>query len=407
MKSAITLTLIASATVVHAADWPAWRGTARDGLSQETGLLQSWPESGPKKLWTSSEAGIGYSSFSVAGDRLYTLGADAENEYVLALDANTGSKLWQTSIGPRLSNGWGDGPRSTPTIAGDLVIALGGEGGLRCVSAKDGSLKWSAEMQKLGGSIPKWGYSESPLVDGDKVLCTPGGSDGTVVAFDLKSGKELWQSSDITEGAHYSSILAVDHFGKRQYIQLTETKVFGLDANGNLQWQADWPGRVAVIPTPIYQDGLVYVTSGYGVGCMLLKVDASNNVEKLYDNKVMKNHHGGTILLDGHIYGHSNGVGWICQNMLSGELIWNEKSKLGKGAMAYADGMLYCLSETDGSCVLAKATPAGWEEHGRFVLQPQTEQRSIKGKVWTHPVIANGRLYLRDQEIVCCYDIAE
>lgn len=407
MKSVITLTLLVTAAMVHAADWPAWRGAERDGLSTETGLLQSWPESGPKQLWTSSEAGIGYSSFCVSGDRLYTLGADENSEYVLALDANTGEKLWQTSIGSRLANGWGDGPRSTPAIAGDLVVALGGEGGLRCVSAKDGSLKWSAEMKELGGSVPNWGYSESPLVDGDKVLCTPGGSQGTVVAFDLKSGKKLWQSADITEKAHYSSVLAVDHFGKRQYIQLTESKVFGLDTDGKLQWQADWPGKVAVIPTPIYQDGFVYVTSGYGVGCMLLKVDATNNVEKLYDNKVMKNHHGGTILLDGHIYGHSDGVGWICQNMLSGELVWNEKSKLGKGAVAYADGMLYCLSETDGSCVLAKATPTGWEEHGRFVLEPQTEQRSIKGKVWTHPVIANGRLYLRDQEIVCCYDISE
>ncbi len=400
--------LITTCLSVQAADWPTFRGEKRDGLSTETGLLKQWPTGGPQKVWTSTEAGLGYSGFSVVGDRLYTMGADDSAEYIIALDAKDGEKIWQAKVGKRLSNGWGDGPRSTPTVAGDLVIGLGGEGGLYCVDAADGSVKWSAEMIELGGKVPTWGYSESPLVDGNTVLCTPGGNKGTVVAFDLQSGTKIWQSTDITEGAHYASIVPIDHFGQRQYLQLTQNKVFGLDADGKLQWSADWPnGRTAVIPTPIYADGYVYVTSGYNAGCMLIKVDETNNVSKVYDNLSMQNHHGGVIKYGPHIYGNTSGRGWICQDMLTGEVVWFEKSKLKKGAIAYADGMFYCLDETDGTCVLIEASSEGWAEHGRFVIEPQTQQRSNKGKVWTHPVIANGKLYLRDQEIVCCYDIKE
>lgn len=400
------LTIFCAVSPVSAEDWTAFRGSNRDGLSQETGLLKEWPEGGPQKTWTSMDAGMGYSGFAVVGGRLYTMGADEKQEYIIALDAGNGKKVWQTPVGSRLKNGWGDGPRSTPTVAGDVVVGLGGEGGLYCVNAADGTLKWSAEMKSLGGKVPNWGYSESPLVDGQKVLCTPGGDQGTVVAFDLASGEKLWQSTGITEKAHYSSILPVDHFGRRQYIQLTQNKVFGLNADGQLQWQADWPkGRTAVIPTPIYDDGFVYITSGYAAGCMLIKVTQSNNVSKVYDNLLMQNHHGGVIQVGKHIYGNTKGRGWICQDMQTGEVVWFEKSKLKKGAIAYADGMFYCLDETDGTCVLIEATTDGWNEKGRFVLDPQTEQRAVKGKVWTHPVIANGKLYLRDQEVVNCYDI--
>ena len=407
MKFNLCLVCLAFLTSVHAADWPSWRGVNRDGVSSETGLLKEWPADGPKKIWTTKEAGLGYSSFAVVGERLYTMGAIDGKELLIAFNATTGEKFWQVEVGDELENGWGGGPRGTPTVAGELIVCLGGKGRLVCAT-KDGSVKWSAEMTELGGRIPNWGYSESPLVDGDLVLCTPGGKDGTVVAFDLQSGSQKWQSTDVTEAAHYSSIIAVKHFGKRQYVQLTQKKVFGLDDSGKILWEAEWPlGRTAVIPTPIYNDGFVYITSGYGAGCMLLKIDDGNNVEKIYDNKVMKNHHGGAIRVGDYIYGYSDGPGWTCQNMLSGEMKWNEKSKLGKGAVAIADGMMYCLEEQSGTCVLAEVSPDGWNEHGRFTLDPQTEQRSPKGKVWTHPVIANGRLYLRDQEIIICYGIKD
>jgi outer membrane protein assembly factor BamB len=395
---------------VRAEDWPSWRGPNRDDISSETGLLKQWPEGGPEKLWTSHDAGLGYSGFATSNGVLFTMGADGStaesNEFVIALKADTGEKIWQTNIGNYLDNGWGGGPRSTPTIAGDLLVAISGKGNVVCLSVKDGAEKWRTSLTELGGSVPSWGYCESALIDGDKVLVTPGGDQGTVACFNLQSGEKLWQSADIKERAHYSSIIAVDHFSKRQYIQVTETKVFGLDATGKLLWQHDFPGRVAVIPTPIYKDGQVYVTAGYGAGCLLLNITGDNKVEKIYDNKVMKNHHGGVLLLGDYLYGHSDDNGVVCQNFSTGELVWSDKKKNGsKGAVAYADGMLYCLTEGDGECSLVLATEKEFKEVSKFKLDPQTTQRNPQGRIWTHPVISNGCLFLRDQDVICCYKI--
>lgn len=395
---------------VRSEDWPSWRGPNRDDISTETGLLKQWPEGGPEKLWTSHDAGLGYSGFATSDGVLFTMGADGKadesNEFVIALKADTGEKIWQTNIGNYLDNGWGGGPRSTPTISGERLVAISGKGNVVCLSVKDGAEKWRTSLTELGGSVPDWGYCESALIDGDKVLVTPGGEQGTVACFNLQSGEKLWQSMDIKEKAHYASIIAVDHFGKRQYIQLTQTKVFGLDADGKLLWQHDFPGRVAVIPTPIYKDGQVYVTAGYGAGCLLLNITGDNKVEKIYDNKVMKNHHGGVLLLGDYLYGHSDDNGVICQNFSTGELVWSDKKKNGsKGAVAYADGMLYCLTEGDGECSLVEATEKEFKEVSKFKLDPQTTQRNPQGRIWTHPVISNGRLYLRDQDVICCYKI--
>ena len=397
---------------VCAGDWPAWRGPLRDDISLETGLLQQWPADGPEKLWMSTEAGLGYSGFAIVGNVLYTMGADGKesdsSEFVIAIDAETGKKLWQSRVGAFLSNGWGGGPRSTPTISGDRLVAIGGNGDIVCLSITDGSETWRASLTELGGTIPFWGYCESALVDGEKVLVTPGGNNGTVACLSLQTGEKQWQSADMTVAAQYSSIIAVNHFGQRQYIQLTQSLVFGLDEDGNLLWQNAFQGRTAVIPTPIYRDGLVYVTAGYGAGCMLLNVTADNKVEMIYENKVMKNHHGGALLLGDFVYGHSDPVGMVCQNLMTGEEIWCDNKKNGsKGSVAYADGMLYCLEEGSGDCFLVKASPTGYEEVSRFKLDPQTKQRSERGRIWTHPVICNGKLYLRDQEIICCYRITE
>ena len=341
---------------------------------------------------------------------LYTMGADGttpeSKEFVIALNVKTGEKIWQTNIGPFLENGWGGGPRSTPAVADGLLVAIGGKGDVVCLSVTDGAEKWRASFTELGGAIPNWGYCESALIDGDKVLVTPGGANGTVACFNLKTGEKLWQSTEITVNAHYSSILPVDHFGKRQYIQLTESKVFGIDGDGKLLWQQDFPGRVAVIPTPIYKDGSVYVTAGYGAGCMMINVTADNKVEKIYENKVMKNHHGGVVLIGDFIYGHSDATGMVCQNLMTGEQVWSDDKKNGsKGAVACADGMLYCLEEESGDCFMVEATSAGYKEVSRFKMDPQTTQRNPQGRIWTHPVIANGKLYLRDQDVVSCYEI--
>lgn len=247
-------------------------------------------------------------------------------------NAESGAKIWQTNVGHYLDNGWGGGPRSTPTISGDLLVAIGGKGDVVCLSVQDGAEKWRTSLTELGGTIPSWGYCESALIDGDRVFVTPGGSNGTIACFNLQTGEKIWQSSEMQQPANYSSIIAVDHFGKRQYIQLTGQKVFGLNSDGKLLWQHDFPGHVAVVATPIYKDGQVYVTAGYGAGCLMLNITANNVAEKIYDNKVMKNHHGGVLLSGDFLYGHSDDNGIICQNLNTGELVWSDKQRNGSKA---------------------------------------------------------------------------
>lgn len=387
-------------------DWPQWRGPDRTDVSKETGLLKKWPAEGPKRVWLYENAGNGYSGPAIANGKYFTMGTRDNNECVLALDANAGKELWVAKIGGVLENGWGGGPRSTPTVDGDRVYALSGKGDLACINIADGKVIWTASMNALGGKTPDWGYTESVLVDGDKVVCTPGGSKGALAAFNKADGKEIWRSTDFTDGAQYASIIPADINGQRQYIQLTMKHLVGISAkDGKQLWSSDWPGRVAVIPTPIYRDSHVYISSGYGVGCKLVKIEAGNKATTVYENKVMKNHHGGVILVGDHLYGYSDGPGWVCQDFKSGDEVWAERNKLGKGAIACADGMLYCLDEGSGTVVLIEASPKGWNEHGRFKLDPQTKIRSPKGHIWTHPVISNGKLYLRDQDLIYCYDV--
>ena len=405
--------------------WPQWRGLHRDGLSQETGLLSTWPEGGPARVWLFENCGLGYSGPAVVGNRLYIMGARDGVEQLLSIDTVTGKEIWATDVGEILKNAWGDGPRGTPTVDvnasgkapgradGPWLYALGGQGNLVCVRASDGKLIWQRAMADLGGKIPNWGYTESPLIYHDWVLCTPGGEQGAIAALDKHSGELIWQCKEFTETAGYASMILAEQHGNMQCIQLLPTHVTGLDVeSGQVRWQAEWPGRTAVIPTPIYHQNHVYVTSGYGVGDMLLRLGEKDaeaapetTVERVYRNKVMKNHHGGVILFDGHLYGHSDKAGWICQDFLSGKVVWRERKALGKGAIAFADGHFYCLGEQDGDVALIEASTEGWKEHGRFTLDPQTTQRSDRGKIWTHPVICNGKLYLRDQELLFCFDV--
>ncbi len=391
----------------QAEDWPQWQGPDRTNVSQETGLLQEWPEGGPRQVWMSQEAGVGYAGMAVVGETLYTLGARDGQELLLAFYVSDGSEKWSTPLSDKLNNDWGDGPRSTPTVVGELVYGLTGVGSLVCADINDGHVVWRVEAADLGGRKPNWGYCESVLVDGDRVIWTPGGRQGSVAALDRTTGAPIWQSSQFTEGAQYASITIAEHQGQRQYIQLVQQHVFGLDAaSGDLLWKSEWPGRTAVIPTPIFHDGHVYVTSGYGVGCKLVKLDG-NPPSEVYFNQNMKNHHGGVILLDKHLYGHSDNTGWICQDFYTGEIVWRERGAVGKGCLTYANGRLYLVDEKDGIVALVDASPEGWKERGRFVLSPQSEQRSPKGRIWTHPTVSNGRLYVRDQELLFSFDIRD
>ncbi len=393
--------------------WPQWRGPDRTDIGSAENTLQEWPSGGPEQLWISRKGGLGYSGFAVVQDFLVTMGEEDGQQFVTALDPNTGSTIWTTPTGRGYENRWGGGPRGTPTIDADRVYALDARGKLVCLNLKDGAKIWSQDLTELGGKIPQWGYSESVFVDSDQVVCTPGGSQGAVAAFNKESGELKWQLSGNTEVAHYSSIMKAEINGQLQYVQLMAKKLLGISMNGDLLWQSDWPGRTAVIPTPIIEGNEVYISSGYGVGSKKVKVGSGNEVSDVWKNTTMKNHHGGVIKVDNHLYGYSDRVGWVCQDWTTGEMVWNFKKMdnqeggLGKGAIGYANGQFICVSESTGTVVLIDAVSSGWSEKGRFTLEPQTDRRKPQGRIWVHPVVVDGKLYLRDQEIVYCYDVSD
>jgi outer membrane protein assembly factor BamB len=401
-------------------DWPQWRGPNRDDVSRETGLLQDWPAGGPKLLWTYDDAGAGFSGPAVVGDVLYTMGAKDEKEWLYALDVRGPKQLWAAEVGPLLVNGWGDGPRGTPTVDGEYVYALGGQGHLVCVKAATGDKVWTKRLKEdLGGAFQGvWGYTESPLVDGDQVVCTPGGPNGSVAAFDKKTGEVRWRTKGLPDKASYASLVSADFGGDRQYVGMTEDHIVGVARDGRVLWSFARKGPVAAIPTPVVSGDLVFVTSAYDAGCVLLRVQSEGGkfrAEEVYreDQKFerMVNHHGGVVLVEGHLYGYSEGKKgrgpsqWECQELKTGNVLWGEGKALGKGALTYADGRLYCYSEKEGTAALAAASPKGWEEHGRFTIPQQTKLKRKAGLIWTHPVVANGRLYLRDQDLIFCYDV--
>ncbi len=386
--------------------WPQWRGPNRDDISPETDLLQSWPEKGPEKIWAFKECGIGYAGPAIAGDRLYILGSRNNQETLLCLSASNGKEIWASPVGPEYENDWGNGPRATPTVEGEFVYAIGAHGDLICFRVKDGSQVWSKSMLDLGGEVPNWGYSESPLIHGEKLLYTPGGEQGAIVALDKTSGDLIWQSEQLTDTAHYSSIVVQQRGGKTMGVQLLQSQLVGFDVdNGGVLWTVPWPGRVAVVPTPVFWQDCVYVTAGYGCGCMLVRVDDKLQAEVVYDNKLISNQHGGVILREDHIFGYADSKGWTCQDIATGKKVWLERDELDKGAITYADNRFYCIGEDTGDVALIAASTEGWQQHGRFTLAPQSELRKPRGRVWTHPVVADGRMYLRDQELLYCYNV--
>lgn len=304
--------------------------------------------------------------------------------------------------------GWGGfaGPRCTPATDGERVYTVGQWGEFVCADAKSGEVKWSKHYEKdFGAKRPEWGFSESPLLDGNNVVVTPGGKNGAIVALDKKSGEVVWQSKEFTDNAHYSSLVLAEIGGARQYLQLTDASVAGVATkDGKLLWRALRPGKTAVIPTPVYQDGIVFVTSGYGVGCNAFKVTAADgkfSAEQIYANKTMANHHGGVLRIGGHVYGHSEGKGWTCQDLKSGEAKWQEKGKVGKGSVVAVGNQLILRAEDGkGTVALIEATPEGYVEKGRFDPPNRSEKNS-----WAHPVVSDGKLWLRDQGVLLCYDL--
>ena len=389
-------------------DWPQWRGPNRDGHSPDKDLLKEWPAGGPKLAWKAAGLGIGFTNVAVVGDRIFAMGDKGDSSEVIALNRADGAKLWTAKVGKAGAPGWGHfaGPRCTPTVDGDLVFAVGQYGQVACLDASSGEEIWRKDYIKdFGGELPEWGYCGMPLVDGKQVILVPGGKRGDLVALDKKTGELIWQSKDFTDSIHYSSPIVAEIGGVRQYIQLTDASVAGIAASdGSLLWRAPRKGKTAVIPTPIFRDDCVYVSSGYGAGSNLFRItaiDGKFTAKEVYASKSMTNQHGGVVLVGRYLYGYSDGKGWVCQDFETGKTIWAEKEKLGKGSITFADGMLYLREEGGkGTVALIEATADGYKEHGRFDQPDRSDKNS-----WPHPVVIGGRLYLRDQDVLLCYDV--
>jgi outer membrane protein assembly factor BamB len=382
------------------AEWFQWRGPNRDGHSDETGLLKEWPANGPPQLWRTTGAGTGFASFSASGGKLFTLGARGNVEYVIAFDAASGKRLWETPNGQRFRNEMGDGPRSTPTVEGARLYAFGGTGELACLDTATGAKIWSVNVvQQFGGTTPYWGYSESPLIIGDRIVLNAGGRKASIVAVSKQDGTTLWQNHN--DAAGYSSPMLLRTGSLQQVVFFTGQRALAVDPrDGRLLWSYNRASNnTANIATPIVRGNRVFFSSDYGTGAALLDVKAAGNVasaEEVYFTREMRNHHASSVVVGDHIYGFSSSI-LTALKFDTGDLAWRNRS-VGKGSLIYADQRLYLYSE-QGTVGLADASPTEYRERGRFSIQ-QTGPPT-----WSHPIISNGRLIIRDQDNVYAYDV--
>lgn len=412
-RFAVCLALALTGATAVAHDWPQWQGPDRNAVSKEKGLLKEWPKDGPPLAWKAKGLGGGDSAPSVAGGKLFGMGSRGGDEVVWCLSEADGKELWSAKVGPAVQQRMPqskEGPGCTPTVDGERLYAIGMGGDLVCLQVKDGKELWRVSFTKdFGGRVPTWSYRESPLVDGDKLVCTPGGADATLVALDKATGKAVWKSAVAgSRGAAYASVIAIDFDGKRQYVQLTQGTLVGVAAaDGKVLWKYDRPANRAGIncTTPVYQDGQVFASSAYGAGGGLVKLskDGDNGVkaEEVYSTRSMENHHGGLILHDGCLYGAHGGNGGgniVCLDFKTGKKLWDERS-VEKGSVAFADGRLYYRTE-GGTVLLIEPSAKEYVERGKF-KQPDRS----RSPAWAHPVVANGKLYIRDQDALYCYDV--
>ena len=396
-----------------AADWPQWRGPERNGLSEEKGFLKEWPKSGPALVWKSSDLGRGYSTPAVSGDRLYVLGSEGtDNEFVEALSAKDGKKLWSTrlgNVGNPNQNPKFPAARSTPTVEGDVLYALGSDGDLACVETGSGKIQWQKSLRKdFGGKPGTWAYAESPLVDGDKLICTPGGGDATIVALNKKTGEVAWKcATPEADEAAYASPIVVEAAGTRQYVQLLQKGLVGVDAaTGKLLWRFAKAVSVygANIPTPVAGGDTIYVGSaGTGGGAVKITLkDGKPDIEPLYFGSKYPTAIGGAVKVGDYLYGCS-GQTLQCVEFATGKVKWDDRS-VAPGSLCYADGLLFLHGE-NGEVALVEATPDGYHEKGRFAPAEQPAKSSGMEKAWAYPVAVNGRLYIRDHGSLWCYNV--
>ncbi|HOW66472.1 MAG TPA: PQQ-binding-like beta-propeller repeat protein [Candidatus Paceibacterota bacterium] len=470
LVSALCFTILL--TCARADDWPQWQGPDRNAISKERGLLKEWPKDGPPLAWKTKGLGGGDGAPSIAGGLIFGMSNRGEDETVWALSEKDGQTVWTKRLGPafeqRASQGK-EGPACTPTVDGDRLYVEGLGGDVACLQVKDGKILWQRSLTRdFGGRVPMWSYRESPLIDGDKLICTPGSDDAMLVALDKMTGNTIWKSQMPTSsggssgspsggpvspppggqsggpdnlggrgggpgsrpggpggpggfgrgpgggsGSAYASPIAIDFDGQRQYVQLTARALIGVAASdGKFLWRYDAPANRMGIncSTPIHHDGMVFAASAYGAGGGLVKLskDANGGVkaEEVYATKKMQNHHGGMILLEGCLYGANGGNegGFlVCLDFKTGNVLWDGRDdaqrRAPKGSIALADGRFYYRTEK-GTLLLIEPSAKEYIEHGRF---DQPDRSSLPA--WAHPVIANGKLYVRDQDVLICYDI--
>jgi outer membrane protein assembly factor BamB len=385
-----------------AGDWPQWQGPDRSNLSKETGLLKQWPAGGPPLTWSVTGVGAGYGAIAIKDDRIFVQGSAGGRSVVYSLNRADGKGVWSKALGAAGSNDRGSGPRSTPTVDGDRVYVLTENGDLACLKAQDGTAVWQRNILKdFGGRNINWLLSESPLIDGNHVVVTPGGASAGMVALDKMSGQTVWVAKELSDEAGYASAIVADVQGVRTIMTLTGEAGVGVRAaDGKLMWrQKNVSNGTANITTPIFFDNKVFYTSAYGTGAALLGLTAQGGevkAQQIYFTREMQNHHGGVVLVDGYLYGFNNSI-LSCLKFLTGETMWRHRS-VGKGSLTYAEGHLYLLGE-DNVVGLAEAAPAAYRETGRFKI-------ADKGlPSWAHPVVSGGRLYIRNQDTLAAYDV--
>jgi outer membrane protein assembly factor BamB len=397
--------------------WPQWRGPSRDGISTEKGLLSSWPAGGPRRVLAARGLGEGFASVAIAEHRILTMGDRRDGQYVIALDESTGAELWAARVGGRHQEEY-SGPRATPTIDGALTYVMDTDGDLVCLETATGRERWRKNLpREYRSPEPNWRYSESPLIDGDRVLVTPGTRAAAIVAFHKATGQEIWRAampvlgSAGIDGPEYSSIVISNAGGVKQYVRLLGRGVIGVRASdGQFLWGYNRVANsTANISTPLVRDNFVFASTGYQTGGALLEIvpqgagGATARERYFLEARTFQNHHGGMLLIGDHVYagtGHRMGIP-ICFEFLTGKVAWGgniRNAGQGSAALTAADGHVYFRYE-NGVMLLIEATPVGYRETGTFEI-PNVTQPS-----WSHPVVAGGRLYLREQDTLNVYDI--
>ena len=399
ISSLCVLIVIASSAMAADSDWPGWLGPNRDGKSLDTGLLEQWPAEGPRLLWKVDGIGVGFYSVAVTGDKVFITG-DRDGKLTISAFDLDGKPLWNADHGQ--DRGGPDGSRSTPVIDDGNLYILSGNGLIGCYDANSGEKKWSRTAKEFGGSPGGWGYAESVLIYKNTAVFKPGGKN-CIVALDKTKGETVWKSTGFDAGPDYGSCIAVTFGGQAMIVTGTNRGLVAVDAdNGRLLWSNDFSaGNTANCPTPAYVDGHIFWANGYGKGGICLKLKKDNRkvtADVAWTTRDMDCQHGGYVIHQGHIYGNHGG-GWACLDLKTGEKKWNERA-VGKGSLCFADGMLYLFSESRGKAGLAICSPEGLQLKGQLAVKGS-------GPSWAHPVVVGGRLYLRYDTNLYCFDVKQ